>query len=165
MKFSVPVKPHVKDFFGKNPNILGKDGEVRKNSHIGLWIITVFAHPPAKNPLDYAFLEVDEDEAFPEESLTFKLTFDIPLAFITDARLILLGKILDNMTEYYGVAWLRGRLSVFPSENAASVEFMREHHINDGHVTPDSFRMAHRRMCEKGRNKKSEKSLRKSVQK
>lgn len=154
MKFTVPVKPHVRDFFGKNPDILGKDCEVRKNSLIGLWIIATFAHPPSKNREDYMFLEVDENEEFPTESLSFRLTFEIPKAYMTDARLLLLGKLLDNMTEFYGVGWIRGRLSVFPSENAASVEFMKEHRINDGHITASSFRMAHRRMCNKGRNKK-----------
>lgn len=156
MKFKVPVKHHVRDFYVRNPQIFGDKGDVRKNSMLGLWVMTVFAHPPAKNSLDYEFLEVSplEDDEYIQTELVINLTFDIPTKFITDERLMHLGNILETNMEFFAVGWIRGRLNVLASENAAASEFMKEHQINDGHITADKFRMMHRRMAEKGRKSK-----------
>ncbi len=150
MKLVIPVKPEVKDFFCKNPDILGKEPcVIRKNSRIGIWICTVLAHLPPRNPDDYTFIpqdsSMDELEPFPENTIHCELTFNIPHNFLTDDRLLLLGRILETMMEFYALAWMRGRMDYMPSENSAATEFHKKHKINDGHIKADAYRQLYRR--------------------
>ena len=157
MKFKIPVKPHVKDFYTQNPEIFGEKGNVRKNSLIGLWVMTVFAHPPIGTLEDYAFLELEEilDHEDQQVELVLNLSFEISTRFITDERVVLLGCILETLMEFFAIGFIRGRMDVMPSENAAASAFMRTHSINDGHCTPHKFRMMHRRLIERSKRRKS----------
>lgn len=150
MKLLIPVKPEVKDFFCKNSDILGKEPcRIRKNSRIGIWICAVLAHLPPKNPQDYTFQvqdsTMDDLKPYPENQIHLELLFDVPRQFLTDDRLLLLGRILESMMEFYAIGWMRGRIDYMPSENGAASEFHKNHKINDGHIKADAFRQLYRR--------------------
>ncbi len=150
MKLIVPVKPEVKDFFTKNPSILGKEPcHIRKNSRMGTLVTTVFAHNPPELPSDFEFVPKDvslEDlPPFPENEIILELSFKIPPEFITDERLFLLSKFFDMLMDVYALAWMRGRMDYLPSENSAATLFHKKHNINDGHIKSDAFRQLLRR--------------------
>jgi hypothetical protein len=152
MKLTVPVKPEVRDFYFKNPEKfnLTRDLIIRKNHVFGVWICTIFGQVPPKHPEDIEFAPKDlgiegYKDCTPEYHLEFELKFKVPSQFITDNRLLTLGRILELNMEMYALAWMRGRIDYLPSENSAATSFHKVHKINDGHIKPDAFRQQLRR--------------------
>jgi hypothetical protein len=137
MTFAVPVKPYIKEFF-QNSDVFGPEPiNVRRNSRLGEVIAAVFSHYPLQ--------EVDLEELAPTEilkpdQLHLTLSFPIETRLLTDSRLLQLGKVLEVIFEFYAIAYVKGRMDVFPSLNGAAERFTQKHQISVDTYTADAVR-------------------------
>ncbi|MGA0558304.1 hypothetical protein ACO2Q8_16715 [Larkinella sp. VNQ87] len=137
MTLSIPVKPHIKQFF-QSSYVLGKEAiEVRRNSRLGELVAAVFC--------TYPLQEVDLEDLTPvpildPESLHLKLKFDLRPSLVTDQRLLQVGRLLEVLFEFYAIGWCKGRMDIFPSLNGSAVRFTDKHKINPDHYSADAVR-------------------------
>lgn len=137
MLLSVPVKPHVKEFF-TSAQMLGQEPiEIRRNSRIGELIAAVFSQYPLRcEDLD----DLEAVDLMVPSNLNLKLTFDVKSQLITDGKLLQFGKVLETMFEMYSIAFVKGRMDVYPSANGAADRFVKVHSISDEHYSADAVR-------------------------
>lgn len=137
MFLQVPVKPHVKEFF-TSAQMLGPEPiEIRRNSRVGELIAAVFSQYPLRAE-DLEDLEA-VDVVDPAR-LNLKLTFEVKTQLLTDGKLLQFGKVLETMFEMYSIAFVKGRMDVYPSANGAADRFVKVHAISDEHYSADAVR-------------------------
>ncbi|PMD97693.1 hypothetical protein BWI97_08775 [Siphonobacter sp. BAB-5405] len=139
MLLPVPVKAHVKEFF-QSSQVLGKEPiEIRRNHRLGQIICAVFC--------SYPLIEDDREEEDLEpiylldpDYLNLVLKFKINPALITDDRLMVLGQMLEVVYEFYAIAFVNGRMSIFPSLNGAAEWFTKTHNLKLNSYSSDAVR-------------------------
>ncbi|WP_138993946.1 hypothetical protein [Larkinella sp. C7] len=137
MTFAVPVKPYIKEFF-QNSDVFGPEPiMVRRNSRLGEIMAAVFSHYPLQ---DIDLEELAPTDVLDPAKLHFALSFPIQPCLLTDSRLNQLGKVLEVIFEFYAIAFVKGRMDVFPSLNGAAERFTEKHQINVESYTPDAVR-------------------------
>lgn len=139
MQLTVPVKPHVKEFF-QSIQILGSEPlEVRRNSRIGQIVVAIFSAYPLDG-IDEAEEDLEPIETLDPEYLHLRLMFDFNQALVTDSRLQSLGNLLEVVYEFYAIAFCKGRMSILPSLNGAAVHFTEAHKLKLDSYSSDAVR-------------------------
>ncbi|RAJ94222.1 hypothetical protein LX87_04107 [Larkinella arboricola] len=137
MTFAVPVKPYIKEFF-QNSDVFGPEPiNVRRNSRLGEIIAAIFSSYPLQ---DVDLEELAPTEILNPDYLNFTLSFPIEHRLLTDAKLTQLGKVLEVIFEFYAIAFVKGRMDVFPSLNGAAERFTHKHQISVETYTSDAVR-------------------------
>ena len=137
MTLSVPVKPHIKEFF-QSAEMFGPEPiQIRRNSRLGELIAAVFSQYPLRGEdLD----DLEAVEILEPTHLHLKLTFEVQPRLITDGKLLQFGKVLETFFEMYSIAFVKGRMDVYPTMNGAADRFVKVHQISDEHYSADAVR-------------------------
>ncbi|MDR6195191.1 hypothetical protein [Siphonobacter sp. SORGH_AS_0500] len=138
MLISVPVRPHIKQYFQSEAAAGSEPIEVRRNSRIGQIFTAIFAVYPLH---DVDMESLEPNELLDARKLHLFLTFDVNPQLITDARLSQLGQVLEVLFETSAIAFCKGRMDVFNSANGAAERFCQVHKITPAeNYTPDAVR-------------------------
>ncbi|QHV97964.1 hypothetical protein [Spirosoma endbachense] len=137
MTLSVPVKPHIKEFF-QSAEMFGPEPiEIRRNSRLGELVAAVFSQYPLRAE-DLEDLEAVE--LLVPDRLNLKLKFELQTRLVTDGKLLQFGKVLETFFELYSIAFVKGRMDVYPTMNGAADRFVKVHQISDEHYSADAIR-------------------------
>ena len=137
MTLAIPVKPHIKEFF-QSAELFGAEPiEVRRNSRLGELIAATFSQYPLRAE-DLENLEAVD--ILEPTHLHLKLTFELQTRLLTDEKLLQFGKVLETIFEVYAIAFVKGRMDVFPTMNGAATRFVELHQISDEHYSADAVR-------------------------